>query len=196
MSSAKKIETRRKISGASVGDMKSEMKSIHDDMKSMRKEMRLLQAENMSLRADNMLLQDNMKYLIQKVNSLEDEKDYASFVKEGKDPPGSFEEDSIIQTDSEKENLSNEIEKEVKVLSTSVATLVIASPQKDLAYRKRIKSMLNNSPKKKEEETPTSEQAYLGLTGRRSQIYKEINRIKSSPVLNEDDKSRKHTMNL
>lgn len=166
-------------------------------MKSMRKEMRLLQAENMSLRADNVMLQDNMKYLIEKVNSLEDERDDASLAKEGKDPPGSFEEDSIeiVRTDSEKENISASAEELDKAQPTN--NTILATPPKDLAYRKRIKSRLSYSPKKKKEEVaPTSEKSYLGLTGRRSQIYKEISRIKTSSIRGVEDKGRRQAVNF
>lgn len=169
-------------------------------MKSMRKEMRLLQAENMSLRADNVMLQDNMKYLIEKVNSLEDERDDASLAKEGKDPPGSFEEDSIeiVRTDSEKENISASAEELDKAQPTSSTNnTILATPPKVLAYRKRIKSRLSYSPKKKKEEVaPTPEKSYLGLTGRRSQIYKEISRIKTSSIRGVEDKGRRQAVNF
>lgn len=177
MATMKKVEMKRGISGAAVGEMKSEIKDIHENMKSMRKEMRLLQAENMSLRADNLSLQQDVRALIHKMNSL-DEKDYILL---GKDPPGSFEEDGIARTDSDKENISAEDDEILQSSSSESSTLV--SPQKNLAYRNRIKSRM--SPKKEEEEiltASTPEHSYLGLTGRRSQIYKEISRIKTSPA--------------
>jgi regulator of replication initiation timing len=190
----KKVEVKR-ASGAAVGEMKTEIKSIHEDMKSMRKEMRLLQAENVSLRADNLSLQHDVRALIHKVNSLE-ERDDASLAKEGKDPPGSFEEDSIARTDSDKENQSADEDEILQTSSGESSTLI--SPQKNLAYRNRIRSRMSYSPMKKEEEeiltVSTPEKSFLGLTGRRSQIYKEINRIKTSPAVK--DKSRQQTMNF
>lgn len=195
MATMKKVEMKRGISGAVVGEMKSEIKDIHENMKSMRKEMRLLQAENMSLRADNLSLQQDVRALIHKMNSL-DEKDDALL---GKDPPGSFEEDGITRTDSDKENMSAEEDEILQSSSSESSTLV--SPQKNLAYRNRIKlSRMSYSPKKKEEEeiltASTPEHSYLGLTGRRSQIYKEISRIKTSPARTMKDNTRRQTMNF
>ena len=165
----KTIEVKRTgVSGSIVGEMQAEMKS-------MRKEMRLLQAENLSL-------QSNVRSLIQKVNSLEEEKEETLSFREGLDPPDSFDEEGDINKENSLEDSEN---------STTAAS---KSPQKNLAYRQRIKSRMSNSPgpKKVEEE---EQQAFLGLTGRRSQIYKEINRMKNntSPV---KDKSRRQTMNV
>ena len=181
----KTIELKRGVSNAVVSEVQSEMKII-------RKEMRLLQAQNMSLRAHNLTLQDNVKALIEKVNSLE-EKDQILLSTEGKDPPGSFKEDGMTVTNSnssDKENVVHDEEEVTRDDNGSTCTSYI-SPQKNLAYRNRIKSRMSYSPQITEKEEGTPENMYLGLTGRRSQIYKEINRIKSSSA-----KNRRQTMNI
>lgn len=191
----KTIEVKRGVSNAVVSEVQSEMKII-------RKEMRLLQAQNMSLRADNLMLRDNMKTLIEKVNSLE-EKDPTIFSTEGKDPPGSFEEDGIaitgiVMTDSnisDKENAAHEDEEVAPVNGSTGASFLM--PQKNLAYRNRIRSRMSYSPKMTENEVETPEKTYLGLTGRRSEIYKEINRMKSSSALSaKEKKNRRQTMGI
>jgi hypothetical protein len=184
------VDVKRGVSNSVVSDMQSEMKSI-------RKEMKLLRSENMSLRANNMMLHHNVKSLIEKVNSLEEREDEL-LERDGKDPPGSFDNDHLSSCESDKENAVADEECVEQVQTVNNETGAAKSPQKSLGYRTRIRSRMSYSPKKEEDDDVISEpeKTYLGLTGRRSQIYKEINRIKSSPVRDLKDKDRVQTMNL